>query len=671
MIIAGNSHVSMFRQNKIILESKDNRISINWVGALTINHFFKKHPAAQKIRSIFANTDSWKFLSIGLHDYNILIEAFANNQYENILNILIKKYQSVFFELNSKGKFGWLIAPQQRKNFNSHGLSEKNIIKCSQDLNNILSAWCGKNNIIVLNPLINLIKENGCTKDEFLKTDGIHLNFRAAQYYIKEIEYKTGEKLIVEANIQSTENILEPKTGPESLALLIAEELELPWDQTNFPPGTRSKFENQIILYITNRLRKKNIDSSINRSSDYIAIGKFNSLELVEIYTYVTELFGTDINFDLYIRDLNTVEKLSAFFLNNKSLSKNDFFESLTPDSIDDIRNSEIIFADFRIAKMNENMYNNLKDIIYIQTGGNNFGYGIIFFWFAIIEANNGNFDVALNLLNFVEDKRLAFPFESKRLHFYKTCWKKKHTGFEVLYTDIKGKKMNHQSIPINVLKKQPNIADPSIDTEIDNIIKSLYNHAETLLKQGNLEDAIDAFTRTIQICPDCAMAYFKQGMILWGQNQNQEALKYFNKALSLDPSNKTIVLSFAEFCNIYNMYSDAKTIYSLYLQKNPDDKEIYNLLHAPIKKLNTVDQLNKKGEIIYSAGNVQGAFNAFSEAIKVNPQFSLTYNNLGVLFYEKGDLEKAANLFLEALKLNPDDANARENYNKLLHNKI
>ncbi len=425
MIIAGNSHVSIFRA-RLKYEKLDKPVKVKWVGAITAGHFLKNHSSAREIRSLFFKTDDWKMLSIGMHDIFLLCKAYAENRYEQTFGELIGLYKSIFLELNSKGNFGWLISPQQLNGSETYGIPEDMVFDFSRKFIKKLTDWCVEKGIVVINPLNNILGRNNLPKDELLQIDGIHLNDTAIEYYIEEISNKTAEDLVFVPRTQSLENVLHAETEPESLSLLVADELGLLWDQTKLPYGSRKEFEDKSVEFISDLLAKKGIDISLERDTDYNHNNKLRSVDLVEIYTFANGLVGDAINFNVNIRELITVEKLSEFIFKNKPITKNDFFETLSPDTEDKIRNSETLLADSRIAEIHDDMYMHFKEIIHLHTGGVNFGYGIIYFWFALIEANRGNYGLALNLLQNAEDVNLRFPFQSFRIEYYKHLWESK-----------------------------------------------------------------------------------------------------------------------------------------------------------------------------------------------------------------------------------------------------
>ena len=52
--------------------------------------------------------------------------------------------------------------------------------------------------------------------------------------------------------------------------------------------------------------------------------------------------------------------------------------------------------------------------------------------------------------------------------------------------------------------------------------------------------------------------------------------------------------------------------------------------------------------------------------AIRLNPEYSKTHNNLGFLYEKQGNLEKALEKYEEALRLKPDYTLAKENLENL-----
>jgi len=447
MIIAGNSQVTMFKSRKIISDKTKKNVSIYWVGPLTIDKFSNNHFSAQYIRQLFLNTDEWKFLSIGFHDYKILIKALtclSHRDFILFLNHMIQQYKEIFLELNYKGKFGWLVNPQHRENLENYVLNDHEVSKWAYVLNDSILGWCRINQINVIDPLNLIDNPIGLKNKEYFATDGFHLNFLAAKIYLKKIEEITGEKFIINSKKEFRTHILIPRTKTDYMIMTIAKEIDLQWDQTNILFGEKEKFTQKILLFVSKLLKQKDIFTTINKHSDYIIAGQFNSMELIKIYTYATDLVGIDINFDVYIRHLNTVEKLSSFLLIKKPLTINDFFNSTITDITDDYNPTEIMFADFRIASIEGKLFNKFKNFLdnYLINTKNE--YGIIFFWLSLIESHNNYYNKALKNLQKAIDTSLPNPFVSSRIDYYENCWKNKISAFEPLLEILRHKQLKN-----------------------------------------------------------------------------------------------------------------------------------------------------------------------------------------------------------------------------------
>ena len=63
------------------------------------------------------------------------------------------------------------------------------------------------------------------------------------------------------------------------------------------------------------------------------------------------------------------------------------------------------------------------------------------------------------------------------------------------------------------------------------------------------------------------------------------------------------------------------------------------------------------RGFIRYELGDKQGAIDAFNQAIKIDPNYALAYNNRGIVCNELGDKQGAIDDYSQAIKINPNYA--------------
>ena len=133
----------------------------------------------------------------------------------------------------------------------------------------------------------------------------------------------------------------------------------------------------------------------------------------------------------------------------------------------------------------------------------------------------------------------------------------------------------------------------------------SLYEQGELYRNQGNLEDAIALYQKTIELDPDFSWAYHQLGDIFSQQNNPTEAIVVYGQAIAL----------------------------------NPNFSWSYHNLGMALIQQKQWDQ----------------AILAYSKAIEINPNFCWSYYYLGEAFYQQQNWQKSVNAYFQAWKQNPD----------------
>ncbi|MBK1986879.1 tetratricopeptide repeat protein [Sphaerospermopsis aphanizomenoides BCCUSP55] len=86
-----------------------------------------------------------------------------------------------------------------------------------------------------------------------------------------------------------------------------------------------------------------------------------------------------------------------------------------------------------------------------------------------------------------------------------------------------------------------------------------------------------------------------------------------------------------------------------------------------PIYPLLKLGGYNNLGNLLKTAGDLQGAKNAYETAIKIDPSFVIGYYNLGMVCKAMGLLVEAIDNYDKAIQLNPDYAEAYQNLGVVL----
>ncbi len=144
----------------------------------------------------------------------------------------------------------------------------------------------------------------------------------------------------------------------------------------------------------------------------------------------------------------------------------------------------------------------------------------------------------------------------------------------------LEGQRQNQPIISLNSTPKTNTnnfmysmIGTDSKDNKISKI-EEYYNHALSLYKNNNLEDAEKYFLQVTELKPDFMYAFYNLGNIYYKKGDYYKALDYFNKAMDINPSNSDVCFNIAITLEILDHKTLAKKFYSKCLELNPSDKQ-------------------------------------------------------------------------------------------------
>ena len=175
-------------------------------------------------------------------------------------------------------------------------------------------------------------------------------------------------------------------------------------------------------------------------------------------------------------------------------------------------------------------------------------------------------------------------------------------------------------------------------------------NNGNQLLEEGNLEEAIAAYRRAIELNPDLSWSHHNLGESLAKLGQFDEAIAAFRRSIELNP----------DFSWSYHHLGDAL-----------DRQEQWEEAVAAFRKAIELDADHfgsycGLGESLVKLGRLDEAIVAYEQAIKLNPDADWIHYSLGEVRQQRTqlDLEGAIASYRRAIELNPDDVQA---YRKLL----
>lgn len=199
-----------------------------------------------------------------------------------------------------------------------------------------------------------------------------------------------------------------------------------------------------------------------------------------------------------------------------------------------------------------------------------------------------------------------------------------------------------------------------------------------------NQDDAIDCYTKILEIEPDNDKVYYELGHLYLQKNDSLPAVNAFSMALEKDEENPFYHNSMAFALVQLEQYDDAIEHYQKAININPDPYwtsivcqalgsvylEIKHNYEAAIVLYQTASVLNPDseesqiaiGDTYFSIDEFDNAIKAYCDAIKINPENAKAYCKCGMALWEKDYTEEAIVAYHKAIALNPEYAIAYNN---------
>ena len=182
-------------------------------------------------------------------------------------------------------------------------------------------------------------------------------------------------------------------------------------------------------------------------------------------------------------------------------------------------------------------------------------------------------------------------------------------------------------------LKKPPSEATPSPSPW-----EELFQQAQSLQQQGQLEQAIALYSTCIERAPERVEAYYKRANSLNTLGRLEPALEDYDRAISLNPSYTYALCNRGVVLKQLGRQDEALASFNRALELDPRD---------------ALTQYNR-GSVLRDLGRHAEALASYEAAIAVNGNYAEAYANRGSVFQELQQHEAAVESFGRALALNP-----------------
>jgi len=183
---------------------------------------------------------------------------------------------------------------------------------------------------------------------------------------------------------------------------------------------------------------------------------------------------------------------------------------------------------------------------------------------------------------------------------------------------------------------------------------KANFVQGERLLKQGDIDGALRAFTAAIRSAPRDPRGYYQRGVCHGRKDDAASAMADYRRALKLKGD-----------------FAEANNNLGALLHEQGKTKEAQGYLRRAVRaKADYGEAWFNLGLVLYDMGRVGDAAKAYERAARLRPRDVDVRINLGAALRRAGDLDSAVRQLKMAVGLAPRDPMTRFNYGSLLMEK-
>lgn len=193
---------------------------------------------------------------------------------------------------------------------------------------------------------------------------------------------------------------------------------------------------------------------------------------------------------------------------------------------------------------------------------------------------------------------------------------------------------------------------------------RNRFEVAKQLRAEGNFSAAGYEFNQSLSDTSLIKESLKQTGDIMKLLGNNPKAAEYYKKAVSVDPNDIDLRLSYAKILDKLEQEDLAVEQYNQILTKTDNNKDVlYSLERIYKRKLeespNNASVTANLGAIMQKLGNYDEALRYYAKAEYLDPSNTNTRINVGTLYYQKGDYKTAITAYDSILIINPDNLQA------------
>lgn len=187
---------------------------------------------------------------------------------------------------------------------------------------------------------------------------------------------------------------------------------------------------------------------------------------------------------------------------------------------------------------------------------------------------------------------------------------------------------------------------------------------AAMAFEQGDMDKALHHFENAADLAPQNALIQRQVGDFFYVVEKNaQRALSQYEKVLAIVPDNGETLMLAGHLSMSLHQYQEARKYYEHVLQVDPENRDVQQFLDklsdpptASQANGMSVDELYASAQTKALNDDRQSAIQLLEQLLAKAPEHPQGHNDLGVLYYESGDMEKAQTHYEQASRLQPEN---------------